>query len=58
MTPDTVRTLAELLIHSHAKKAERVARKRAQRCAEMKERQWSATWLAVADHIAAEGDRR
>jgi hypothetical protein len=45
-------TLADILVQSHAENAESVARARSVRCARMLEKQWSATWLAVAEHIS------
>jgi hypothetical protein len=52
MDDKDIRTLADILVQSHAENAASVARARSVRCARMLEKQWSATWLAVAEHIS------
>jgi hypothetical protein len=52
MVSEQISALAAIMIQSHSEKAEDIARKRAARCQRQLERDWAATWLAVADRIA------
>ena len=52
MVSENIKVLADILIESHAERAENIARHRAARCARMLEPHWAATWRDVADYIA------